>query len=49
MRDYKNKEEKVQAFKEAVQMREKWMQAVNSGATRKQMEQMGLKAPCITE
>lgn len=49
VRIYQTREEKIQAFKQAVALRDKWAQAVKAGATREQMEAMGLVTPKVKE
>jgi len=47
VRAYNTKEEKIEAFKQAVALRGKWTQAIKAGASREQMESMGLVTPKV--
>lgn len=48
VKEYHTKEEKINAFKKALSMKKKWEDAVRSGASREEMEKMGLKTPSVT-
>lgn len=48
-RQYSNSKERIEAFKRAVAMRQKWIQAIRDGVSREQMEQMGLFMPKIVK
>lgn len=43
MKEKRNREEIVTAFKQSVTLRAKWEEAIASGADREEMEKMGLK------
>ena len=42
-----NNQEKLNAMRYAIALRERWLKAVREGATKEEMEKMGLKAPNI--
>lgn len=45
---YKNNQEKFDAIRRAIAVRQKWLKAVRDGATKEDMEKMGLKTPVVT-
>lgn len=47
IKEYHTKEEKINAFKAAISLKKKWEEAVRSGASREEMEKMGLKTPSV--
>lgn len=49
MKTYKTPEEKIDAMRQAIELRQKWEKAVRDGATREEMEKMGLKSPIIID
>lgn len=44
---YHNNQEKIDAMRQAITLRQKWVEAVRKGATREEMERMGLKTPNV--
>lgn len=48
VRKYQNNQEKLDAIRQAIAVRQKWLKAVREGATKEEMEKMGLKTPAIT-
>lgn len=44
---YQNNQEKIDAMRQAITLRQKWVEAVRKGATREEMERMGLKTPNV--
>lgn len=48
VKEYHTKEEKIKAFKNALLLKKKWEDAIDSGATREEMERMGIKTPNVT-
>ncbi|MCQ2137825.1 MAG: hypothetical protein MJY60_03885 [Bacteroidales bacterium] len=49
IRQYDKNEERIEAFRQAVALRQKWSQAVREGASREQMEGIGLFMPKVIE
>ena len=47
VRKYKNVQERKDAMRQAIALRQKWLQAMREGATKEEMEKMGLKTPTI--
>ena len=47
VRKYKNNQEKLDAMRQAIALRQKWLQAIREGATKEEMEKMGLKTPAV--
>lgn len=47
IKKYKNNQEKLDAMRQAVALRQKWLQAIRKGATKEEMEKMGLKTPIV--
>lgn len=47
VKKYQNNQEKLNAMRNAIALRERWLKAVREGATKEEMEKMGLKAPNI--
>lgn len=47
VKKYQNNQEKLSAMKNAIALRDRWLKAVREGATKEEMEKMGLKAPNI--
>lgn len=45
VRKYKNNQEKVDAMRQAIALRQRWLQAIRKGLTKEGMEKMGLKTP----
>ena len=41
VRKYKNNQEKLDAMRQAIALRQKWLQAIREGATKEEMEKMG--------
>lgn len=48
VRKYHNNQEKLDAIRQAIAVRQKWLKAVRDGATKEDMEKMGLKTPVVT-
>ena len=46
---YKTPEEKIDAMRQAIELRQKWENAVRDGLSREEMEKIGLKSPRIVE
>ena len=40
VRKYKNNQEKLDAMRQAIALRQKWLQAIREGATKEEMEKM---------
>ena len=49
MKTYKTPEEAKAAMRKAIELRQKCEKAVRDGATREEMEKMGLKSPIIID
>ena len=47
VKKYQNNQEKVNAMKSAIALRERWLKAIHIGATKEDMEKMGLKTPNV--
>ena len=46
---YKTPEEKIDAMRQAIELRQKWENAIHEGMSREDMEKIGLKSPKIVE
>ena len=46
---YKTPEEKLDAMRKAIELRQKWENAIRKGLSREDMEEIGLKSPKIVE
>ncbi len=46
---YKTPEEKIDAMRQAIDLRQKWENAVRDGLSIEEMEKIGLKSPEIVE
>lgn len=46
---YKTPEEKIDAMRQAIELRQKWENAIREGLSREEMEEIGLKSPKILE
>lgn len=46
---YETPEEAKEAMRQAIELRQKWEKAVRDGATREEMEKIGLKSPIIID
>lgn len=46
---YKSKQEKIEAFKKAVGLRERWERAVDQNMTREEMLKIGIKAVPVVQ
>ena len=46
---YKTPEEKIDAMRQAIELRQKWENAIREGLSREEMEEIGLKSPKIVE
>ena len=46
---YKTPEEKIDAMRQAFELRQKWENAIREGLSREEMEEIGLKSPKILE
>lgn len=47
IKNYNNDQERINAMRQAIALREKWWNAVQKGMNREQMEKIGLRAPRI--
>ena len=47
VRKYKNNQEKLDAMRQAIALRQKWLQAIREGAAKEEMGKMGLKTPNV--
>lgn len=47
VRKYQNKQERLDAMRRAIALRQKWVKAVREGATKEEMEKMGLRTPNV--
>lgn len=47
IKKYQNDQEKLNAMRNAIALRERWLKAVREGATKEEMEKMGMKAPNV--
>lgn len=46
---YKTPGERIEAMRNAIELRQKWEDAIREGLSREEMEKMGLKSPVIVE
>ena len=46
---YKTQEEKMDAMRQAIELHQKWENAIREGLSREEMEKIGLKSPIIVE
>ena len=46
---YKTSEEKMDAMRQAIELRQKWENAIREGLSREEMEKIGLRSPKIVE
>ena len=46
---YKTPEEKMDAMRQAIELRQKWENVIREGLSREEMEKTGLKSPKIVE
>ncbi len=46
---YKTSEEKIDAMRQAIDLCQKWENAIREGLNREEMEKIGLKSPEIVE
>ena len=46
---YETPEEKVDAMRQAIELRQKWENAIHAWLSREDMEKIGLKSPKIVE
>ena len=46
---YEIPEEKIDAMRQAIELRQKWENAIHEGLSREDMEKIGLKSPKIVE
>ena len=46
---YKTPEEKIDAMRQAIELRQKWENAIREGLSREEMEKIGLKSLKIVE
>ena len=46
---YKTSKEKTDAMRQAIELRQKWENAIHEGLSREDMEKIGLKSPKIVE
>ena len=46
---YETPEEKIDAMRQAIELRQKWENAIHEGLSREDMEKIGLKSPKIVE
>ena len=44
---YRNNQEKLDAMRSAIALRQRWIKAIREGATKEEMEKMGLKTPNV--
>lgn len=44
---YRNNQEKLDAMRGAIALRQRWVKAIQEGATKEEMEKMGLKTPNV--
>lgn len=47
VRKYRNNQEKLEAMRQAIALRQRWLQAIRKGATKEEMEKMGLSTPTV--
>ena len=46
---YKTQKEKIDTMRQAIELRQKWENAIREGLSREEMEEIGLKSPKIVE
>lgn len=46
---YKTPEEKIDAMRQAIELRQKWENAIREGLSREEMKEIGLKSPKTLE
>lgn len=49
IKTYKTPEEKIDAMRKAIELRQKWEKAISEGLSREEMEKIGLKSPIIID
>lgn len=47
VKKYTNNQEKLNAIRNAIALKDRWLKAIHEGATKEEMEKMGLKTPNV--